>query len=415
MLLKTGFTRLLSLFALGSVLLTSCGQEKKEDTKTLGSWRGEFSAQGKKIPFNFELHNHDGKYAVHLLNGDNNETIESVKVTADSLIIEMPVFDAKLEGAFKDGKIEGRLVKNYAEGYIIPFTAEHGKKFRFEARSGSSANFNGRWKVKFGHYSDDRFAVGIFKQEGSKVQGTFLTTTGDYRFLEGDVIGKTMYLSTFDGEHVYRFEGKMTEQGRIEGSYISGLKGKNTWSAIHDESVKLPDANSLTYVTDKSQKVSLELPNINGETLSFPGEKYKNKVTVLQILGSWCPNCLDETAFLSDYYKKNKDRGLEIIGLGYERRADFDYASKMLKKLQKRYDIQYDLVVAGKSGTKNVEKTFPMLNKIMSFPTTIILDRKGEIRNIHTGFSGPATGKAYEDFKKEFTEKMDELLNEQPS
>ena len=46
---------------------------------------------------------------------------------------------------------------------------------------------------------------------------------------------------------------------------------------------------------------------------------------MLQLSGTWCPNCKDETKFLAPWYEKNKDRGVEIIGLAYEKKADRAY------------------------------------------------------------------------------------------
>jgi hypothetical protein len=62
-----------------------------------------------------------------------------------------------------------------------------------------------------------------------------------------------------------------------------------------------------------------------------------------------------------------------------------------------------------------VNESLPMLNNFLAFPTTIIIDRKGNVRRIHTGFSGPATGVHFTEFKKEFELFIDTLLNEPSS
>jgi len=54
----------------------------------------------------------------------------------------------------------------------------------------------------------------------------------------------------------------------------------------------------------------------------------------------------------------------------------------------------------------------PALNGIAAFPTTLFIDRKGNVRKVHTGFSGPATGKFYDEFKKEFNRLIDQLVSE---
>ncbi|MNL60744.1 thiol-disulfide oxidoreductase [compost metagenome] len=122
---------------------------------------------------------------------------------------------------------------------------------------------------------------------------------------------------------------------------------------------------------------------------------------------------MDETKFLSDFYKQYKGKGVEIVGLAFERTADFERSKKSIMKFKDRFDVQYDLLVTNKtSDSKQRNEALPMLDKIMGFPTTIIIDKNGEVRKIHTGFSGPGTGKHYDDFVKEFTKYIDELIAE---
>jgi len=151
-----------------------------------------------------------------------------------------------------------------------------------------------------------------------------------------------------------------------------------------------------------------------GRQVSIDDETFQNKVLVIQILGSWCPNCMDETKFLSEYYKKNHQRDIEIIGLAYERTADFKSSQKALQSFQKRFGVTYPILITGVtvSDPLRAEKTLPQLEKIEAFPTTIFVDKKGNIRKTHSGFNGPATGEHYTKFKEEFNEIIDQLLAE---
>ena len=129
-------------------------------------------------------------------------------------------------------------------------------------------------------------------------------------------------------------------------------------------------------------------------------------------MGSWCPNCIDEMAFLAPWNEKNKERGVEIIALAFERKNTLEYASKVIQPLIVRYNVEYDILHAGKIGSNSAEKALPQLNAVLSFPTTIYLDREGEVRYIHSRFTGPATGKFYEDLVTDFNAKVDDLLSE---
>jgi thiol-disulfide isomerase/thioredoxin len=152
-------------------------------------------------------------------------------------------------------------------------------------------------------------------------------------------------------------------------------------------------------------------PDIEGNIVSLNDEKYRNKVLIIPVTGTWCPNCIDEAAFLSPWYKKNKDRGVEIITIHYERQADTGFSRKVMRRFRNRFNIQYDQLFGGLSDSDTV-RTSLALPEFRAFPTTLFIDKKHRIAKIHSGYSGPATGKFYDDFIREFNEEVDKLLLE---
>jgi thiol-disulfide isomerase/thioredoxin len=168
----------------------------------------------------------------------------------------------------------------------------------------------------------------------------------------------------------------------------------------------------LTKVKDGKQ-FDFTFPDaFTGQNTSLSDAKYKGKVVIVTILGSWCPNCIDEASYMAPWYKANKNRGVEIIGLSFERKNDPAFAKTRLEALKKRFDIQYDILFAGLADTQYASSVLPALSEIISFPTTIIVDKSGKVAKIHTGYSGSATGKYYDDFVKEFNHEIDELLKQ---
>jgi peroxiredoxin len=200
----------------------------------------------------------------------------------------------------------------------------------------------------------------------------------------------------------------------VDGKYFSGAVASTQWSALKNDTAHLPDEYSYTHLREGETSLNFKFKNTKGEFVSIKDEKYKNKVVVVQILGSWCPNCMDETAFLSKFYNSNKQRGFEVIGLSYERYDNFEDSKKALAVYQKRFNVQYPFLITGvkPSDPQIVEKTLPQIDKIASFPTAIFIDKKGNVRKIHSGYDGPGTGKFYEAFVKEFNEYINELLAE---
>ena len=399
------------------LIFVSCDNEKPKNELNTGTWRGEIIAQNNSIPFNFEIIKIENNYKINLINGDEVLPIDEVKIKDDSLFFNMHIFDVSVKAKIENDMLTGSYSKNYADDYILPFKAVYGKKNRFDNMT-SDPDFDGTWETTFLSKEGKEIpAIGIFKTDNNKLKGTFLTKTGDYRFLDGYAKNDTMHLYTFDGDHIYKFMAVKQNDSILKGEFWSGKTGYKTFISKKNSKAKLPDPNQLTFLKDRYDKISFSFQGLDGNPITLSDKKYKNKVILLQIFGTWCPNCMDETKFLSEWYDQNKERGVEIIGLAYENKkngkADFQYAKSRVEKMKSKYHVAYDFVIAGTSSTKSASESLPMLSKVISFPTTIFIDKKGNVRRIHTGFSGPATDRYYEEFIDEFNTFMDMLLEEE--
>jgi thiol-disulfide isomerase/thioredoxin len=409
-------TKLLFLFLSLTLWIFSCSSPSGQpETNSLqpGTYRAVVSLQGQELPFTLDIQQPDsGQYRAYLVNASERLEINNLEISGDSVTIPMHIFDTRVVAAIEGNTLNGYWVKNYDTDYKLPFSAERGSTYRFAQNKDikASENVEGRWLLQFADSDDE--AIGEFKQEGNKVTGTILTTTGDYRFLEGNLMDDRLYLSTFDGEHAYVFEATINGDELTDGHFWSGKTYHTTFSGKADPNATLPDANELTYIKEGYDGMSFTFPNPSGDSVSLSDPKYQGKVIIVQLFGTWCPNCMDETKFYTGWYEENKDRGVEIIGLSYERKDDFDYASRRVNTMKEKLDVGYDFLIAGVGDKEKAAKTLPMLNHVMSFPTSIFIDRKGNVRNIHTGFSGPGTGKYYTQYVEEFNLLMDKLLAE---
>ena len=392
-------------------IFLSCKKDKGTIQLKEGYWRAEITMQGQALPFNFEIINDVGNYKANLINSKEQILLDEVEVVGDSVFISLHIFDIELRAKINDNTLNGLYIKNYIEGYKIPFTAKYNNFDRFDNPQ-SSAQFDGHWQTTFIEEDGNTFqAVGIFKKEGDLLTGTFLTETGDYRYLEGYTIENEMRLFTFDGNHAFIFNATVHNDS-LKGEFLSGKSYKATFTAIKNTRAKLANAHELTFLKNGYDFIEFSFPGLDGKPVTLNDKKYKNKVVLLQIFGTWCPNCMDETKFYTDWYDKNKNKGVEIIGLAYEAKDDFEYAKARVEKMKNKYNVGYDYVIAGVFDKESAAKTLPMLNHVISFPTSIFIDKKGNVRRIHTGFSGPATGKYYLEFVEDFNDFMNELINE---
>lgn len=384
----------------------------------VSKWRAVIHRQdNNNIVFTFEEQQKDEKTVLYVLNAGERLRVDSVRFTDDSVFIKMPVFESSFKAKTTGGKWNGVWIRGTSgEEQVMPFTAEK-NDYRFALTDGpSKVNINGRWAVKFAGDSAGKVnSIAEFRQNGNMIEGTFLTPTGDYRFLEGVVTGNTLKMSGFDGGHAVLFTADIIDKNTIQnGKHFSGFKYSEGWSAVKDANAKVKTDEAAMFLKPGEEKLNFRFPDINGHPVSINDHRFKNKVVIVQLMGSWCPNCMDETAFLSDYYNKNKQRGIEIVALAYEYSTDFERSQKSLRKFQQRFNVQYPILITGVtvSDSLRTEKTLPQLTPIKVFPSSIIIDKQGKVRKLDTGFFGPGTGEHYEAYKKEFYETVNKLLEE---
>jgi thiol-disulfide isomerase/thioredoxin len=389
--------------------LFSCAPKKVELKE--GLWRGVIELQGQQLPFNFEVVKDSTGLKVYLKNGEEKLLQDEISIEGDTVKIVMFIFDIELRAKINENSLQGFYVKNYDKEFKLPFSATLGDDFRFVKSAPANKDFSGTYALNFKSETGVYPSVAIFKQELNHVTGTFLTPTGDYRYLEGNVVDDQLLLSTFDGNHAFLFTARMMGDS-IQGDFYSGNVSHETWKGVKNENAIMPDAESLTFLKPGFGKLDFSFPDLNGTNITSLDERFRNKVLILQIFGTWCPNCMDETKFLASWYKENKDRGVEILGLAYERKDDFTYASERVKKMKEKLNVAYDFVIAGTNDKDKASQTLPALNRVLAFPTTIFIGKDGKVKRIHTGFTGPGTGIYYEQFKERFNQTVNELLNE---
>jgi len=395
-------------FAFTVYIMMSCSKKPAVN----GTWRAELEIQNQVLPFTFSIEENEKGLKATIHNGTENIELSEVKWQDDTLVLTLHIFDAALEVTVEGDVMKGNFVKYYDIQNPIPFTAKRGDTFRFVPTiQNTSINFSGKYAITFYNENDTTDAVGIFEQKGNTVTGTFLTPTGDYRYLEGNVVDNELKLSAFDGNHAFLFTATQNNDS-ISGHFYSGKSFHQNWKGIKNENASLPDANALTYLKPGYETISFSFPNTDSVLVSPQDEKYKNKVLVLQIFGTWCPNCMDETRFLTEWYNQNADRGVEILGLAFERKDDFQYAKERVLKMKEKLSVPYSFVIAGTNDKAKASEALPMLNKVLAFPTTIFIGKDGKVKKIHTGFSGPGTGIYYEQFKEEFNATINTLLAE---
>jgi thiol-disulfide isomerase/thioredoxin len=382
-----------------------------------GHYRGVLlldEAENIELPFNFEVTYKGKKPVIIIRNGEEKIIVDEIRIKGDSVNFRMPVFDTEFRTELKSGELHGLWINHYrSTKNRIPFRATYGEEFRFPAEKGIApgpdTRFEGKWEVTFSPgTADSSKAIGVFHhhEQSDHLTGTFLTETGDYRFLEGTGVNGRLYLSCFDGSHAFLFTAEAGEGGSIsKGVFYSGAHFREPWTARKNDAFALRDAEGITKAKS-DVPVEFTFQDTEGKMVSLADARFSGHPVILQVMGSWCPNCMDESRYLAELYGKYHKDGLEIIGLAFEKTEDIERSRKQVSRMKKLLGVQYTVLITGLTGKEKAAKALPALEGIIAFPTTVFLDRAHRIVRVHAGFSGPATGEAY----RVFTESTEALV-----
>lgn len=377
------------------------------------------SMEGDVLPFLMEVkYDSEQSFYIEIINGEERIPVREIrygrdKATAkDTIWMDFPVYDSYIKAIYEENIMEGTWHVNYRDNYSIPFKAYYGQDHLFTTDEEEPVtDLTGRWETTFEVGTEDEYpAIGEFEMDGINISGTFLTETGDYRYLNGQMIGDKFFLSTFDGAHAFFFKGKVMEDGSLAGLFRSGKHYTTSWIASRNSEATLTSPYQLTKMLDETEPISFSFQNTEGKEVTLNDPEYQGKIKLVQIMGTWCPNCKDETKFLKNFVAEQNDDVIEVIAIGFEKYKDTDKAISSLKRFKEKWEIPYEVLYGGPSEKEEASRSFPMLNKIISYPTILFIDGNNIVRKIHTGFSGPATS-GYEVFRKDFYDTINELRN----
>lgn len=404
------------LLMISTLTLAACS--RTDDGPRDGQWRAVLQIPGGELPFGLEFTREHGGRVAYLVNGADRTRINEIAVNGDTVTLRMPGFNNRIDATLEGDTLSGTLtmVKPKGKDQQIPFRARHGDAFRFSPGTDgpvepSAPDVSGRWAVTFADGGKNTPAIGELQQTGRVVTGTFLTPTGDHRFLAGELRGRELRLSKFDGGHVFLYHATLAEDGTLAGRFWSGTAFEDRFTARRDAQASLGDADQATKLV-AGDRFDFRFPDLGGVNVSLRDQFFKGKVVVVALAGSWCPNCHDEARLLVDLYERKRAQGLEVVSLMFEQFGDFERAAEATYRFRERYGIEYTTLIAGISDKDDAASRLPQLNGVFAFPTTIFIDRGGKVRKIHTGFAGPATGEHHTKMVREFAQTVDLLLAE---
>jgi thiol-disulfide isomerase/thioredoxin len=364
---------------------------------------------GIEVPFRFEIAGSGKAIKGSFFNGDEKVTSTTGSFENGALILSFDEYGTKVEATLKDGRLEGQYSRG-TRGAPYPFQAK-----RFAPASVGDAPIPaiaGLWNIQVGKSSKGEAAWQlIVRQSGAEASAAILRVDGDTGTLTGTYRDGKFVLSHFSGARPLRLELTPASDGTL--SVVQN--NDNPFTAVRADQARakgLPqpsDPSRFTSVKDPTEAFRFSFPDLSGRVVSNTDEKFRGKVVIVSISGSWCPNCHDEAPFLGELYKKYRSRGLEIVSLSFEEEAQLKNPVR-LRAFMKRYGIEYTVLIPGEP--KELAERVPQGVNLSSFPTTFFIGRDGRVRAVHAGFPGKASGEFHTQAKEESTATVERLLAE---
>jgi thiol-disulfide isomerase/thioredoxin len=390
-----------------------------------GTWRASLASPGGELPFTLRIAQH----RAFIVNGVEHVPASGVDVQGSHVTIRFDWYDSAINADLaSDGNtMTGAWTRTVPSRTArMAFRATRGEQPRFSsvgapalagnvvagpAEAGAPSNVSGVWKAEFVDSDGVSPARGEFHQDlgSARVIGTFLTPTGDDRYLEGSYENGLLRLSTFDGAHAFLFQAR-SANGKLQGGYWSRDAYHATWTATRDDNASIPDGWKDVGLTNAEGRFRFRFPDLDGRPVALTDDRFRGKVVLVNIFGSWCPNCNDEAPLLAAWNRKYRSSGLEIVGLAYEFTGNAARDREMVRRFAERYGVEYTLLLAGVSDKSKASATLPDLTRVIAYPTTVFIGRDGKVKRIYSGFSGPGTGKHYDELRSEIESLIEKLL-----
>jgi thiol-disulfide isomerase/thioredoxin len=380
-----------------------------------GQWEGTVVVDNMTVPFRIDITGKANKLEAAFINGDERVTSSRGMQVKDAVELDFDQYAETLRGNLEGGELKGIIAGKFGPGPRSDLAFE---AHRYVPQPNPPAvtvpEIGGLWEIEVKSPKGEDAWRFIVRQTGADVSAAILRVDGDTGALTGRFRDGKFVLSHFSGERPYLMEAALRSDGSLAITLhdYTGARVLPAYRPADARAKGLPeptDPAQHTRVADPTKPFEFSFPDISGRTISNKDARFLGKVVLVNITGSWCPNCHDEAPFLAQLYDKYRYRGLEVVALDFEEPEQIADLTR-LRWFVQHYGIHYTVLVGG--DPDDVNKKIPQLVNLNSWPTTVFIGRDGRVKSVHAGFASPASGDLNGQLEVEFSARVEALLAE---
>jgi len=413
----------------GAAMVGISARAESPAEKLAGRWAATIQQGGIVVPFRLDISTDGSQIAGRLFNGDeDSETTTSTRIDGETIRLNFEHYLTSISATLKDNELDGQLIVTRRSAINITPGADerkardssspfHAKRYEAPtaAETANAPSIDGIWEIPHESPKGEKAWRLIVKQKGSEISATILRVDGDTGALTGGWRNGKFDASHFDGAR----PGLLEITPQQDGSLQLDLKAEPRnaiLTAYRPEVARakgLPEpANYLTHTTvrDPKEVFTYSFPDVHGKSVSNEDPRFKGKVVLAIVTGTWCPNCHDEAKYLVQLYEKYHSQGLEIVALDFEE-ADQLSSLTRINSFIKQYKVPYTYLIAGTPD--EMWDKVPQVVNLNTWPATLFIGRDGRVKGTYSGFAAPPSGVYNAELKTEFTSKIEQLLREQ--
>ncbi|HEY3838889.1 MAG TPA: TlpA disulfide reductase family protein, partial [Bryobacteraceae bacterium] len=311
-----------------------------------GMWEATVTVDGVVVPFRIELKNSGAEAQGSFFNGDEKVTSTSGRFENGKLLLWFDYYGSKLDVTLSEGALSGTYFRN---AKYLPFQA---KPFHAATVNGVVPSIAGAWEIEVPATANGTATSWPFlvKQKGAEATGVILRVDGDTGTLEGTYRDGKFLLGHFDGARPAVFEVTPLTDGTLAvvqnaSKHLIAMRPAEARAKGMPEPL---DPTQYTRMKDPSEPLHFRFPDLNGHMVADTDIRFRGKVVLVSVGGSWCPNCHDEAPFLNELYRRFHEKGLEIVELCFEEADELKNPNRVRAYI-KRYGIEYPVLLAGET------------------------------------------------------------------